>query len=88
MEKDQDGSVRLRGGKDVQVLGQGRPIWDVEAALEALAGLSALLLVELLVAREVRLIYRFDPPDGRDGEEDSVVDAIPNSEGFLRHQTA
>ena len=37
---------------------------------------------------EVRLIYRFDPPDGRDGEEDSVVDAIPNSEGFLRHQTA
>ena len=37
---------------------------------------------------EVRLIYRFDPPDGREGEEDSVVDAILNSEGFLRYQTA
>jgi hypothetical protein len=36
------------------VLRQGRPIWDIEAALEPLAGLSALLLVELLVAWELR----------------------------------
>ncbi len=54
MKKDQDGGLRLRGGEDVQVLGQGRPIWDVEPTLEPLAGLSALLLIELLVARELR----------------------------------
>ncbi len=27
---------------------------------------------------EVRITYRFDPPDGRDGEDDSIVDGIPN----------
>ena len=31
---------------------------------------------------EVRITYRFDPPDGRDGEDDSVVDAIPNPPVF------
>src|ERR671938_910907 len=53
VEKDQNWSLRLLGGEDVQALGQGRPIWDVEVALEPLAGLSALLLIELLVVREL-----------------------------------
>ena len=38
---------------------------------------------------EVRITYRFDPPDGRDSEENSVVDAIRNGSQYrtTKHAT-
>ena len=53
VNKDQYMRLRLRSGKDVQALGQRGSERDIKHALKLLTGLSALLCVELLVAREV-----------------------------------
>ena len=37
---------------------------------------------------EVRITYRFDPPDGRDGEQNSVVDAIRNGSQYTTTKRA